>query len=82
MHAERYSHRNGETEPPTEEGYYWSSDNDTDYMSGVVQVSESYVFGSLSEFDKGYLELFKGQWWGPVTPPWDDTEQSIDKRSL
>jgi len=67
----QYAHRNGETDAPTADGFYWYLDNDTEYQYGVVNIVDGYVFGSLSKSDDGYLELFEGQWWGPVVPPWE-----------
>jgi hypothetical protein len=72
-----YSHRNGETEPPTVEGRYWFDGKvDGELYRGLTVAGSQYEdvriwpdtymgWNALSDF------AFEGQWWGPVTPPWD-----------
>ena len=79
-----YSHRNGETEPPTEEGWYWfdgdkcwrgESQRSLKRPVFVEREEEGgsiYWFGADGDADDacadGWLE---GQWWGPIVPPWE-----------
>jgi hypothetical protein len=76
-----YSHRNGETEPPTVPGWYW------------VQRVKPFIWGRVLKMDLYhdedteylYVEDDEGRefrlpdafgndsrWWGPLMPPWDD----------
>lgn len=81
--SERYSHRNGETEPPTlNEEYFWfrfSNDESPIIVEGMFFMQIGYEDDSIfkngvldtgGEF-KSFDELPLGQWWGPVTPPWE-----------
>jgi hypothetical protein len=65
-----YSHRNGETEPPTEDGYYWlrSVPGDLRRAIGITEILEGEPPEGLLTFE----ELAGVRWWGPVTPPWDE----------
>lgn len=64
-----YTHRNGETEPPTEPGNYWfkgvllfldSPGREREETTLIVNVSLDFV-----------LDKYEGQWWGPIVPPWE-----------
>ena len=76
--SERYTHRNGETEPPTvHEGYYWF---DADEHAVNRATSGCYYIMPASESVNGIaflsgedvpINVLKGRWWGPVTPPWE-----------
>lgn len=80
--SERYSHRNGESEPPTAKGFYWLREDGAD--GGVVPViwqAEIRYRGNVDiragwivsgEIDHYVDELDDAQWWGPLTPPWSD----------
>jgi hypothetical protein len=75
-----FSHKNGETEPPTRPGHYW--------LRGVRKHGHKrirlrhllhVVRASHTTFEVEWggvampIELYEGQWWGPVCPPWEDT---------
>lgn len=80
-----YSHRNGESELPTIEGYYWRRNEPYSRHTPIVQVfrdldssrgEEARLFmlalGMVSEIElSAYGDEM--QWWGPVTPPWEKT---------
>lgn len=77
----RYYHRNGETEPPTVNGWYWfdGTIRDEDIYRGVVETCRFEVRGDVW-FRYGIVgrewdfpeEQMQGQWWGPVVPPWSE----------
>ena len=69
--VQTYSHRNGETEPPTVNGWYWYYHEDDWY--GMYHVTgDRYELGPIS----GVLsEEFEGQWWGPVVAPWEADDE-------
>ncbi len=76
--TERYDHRNGETEPPTEPGWYWFDGTlDDRLQAGLVKVNApDSAFPTLSvspQWTEGWMEmnLLSGQWWGPLLPPWE-----------
>lgn len=67
-HKPVYAHRNGETEPPTEQGNYWFKGvllfldrpgREREETTLIVNVSSDFV-----------LDKYDGQWWGPIVPPW------------
>lgn len=75
-----YSHRNGETEPPIEWGYFF-------YEGQIVKPGQVrgrrrhlfvLVFGPSNDnlrirVDNKIIPVGNctGRWWGPVTPPWE-----------
>lgn len=71
-----YSHRNGETEPPTiYEEYYW-------YQATEAEITHDgcyYIYPYFDEDDPARvagndgkpIADMDGRWWGPVTPPWE-----------
>lgn len=75
----RYSHRNGETEPPTKAGWYW--------FKGSVSVGNHLGFSvhfdvvrlddsQLVAFPNDYMATLRnvtGRWWGPIVPPFEAT---------
>lgn len=72
-----YTHRNGETEPPTVEGKYWfrGSIGDVDLDAGITTVALDKT-GRLMAWDfhfdmQQYMTEFAGQWWGPLVAPWE-----------
>lgn len=75
----KYSHRNGDSEPPIEAGKYWFKGgiNHNDYAHGVADTIELFHSGGELYYDGeecGHvLGDFDGQWWGPVIPPWQAT---------
>jgi hypothetical protein len=66
----QYSHRNGETESPTEAGWYWFlfDDSPIDYLE-IVCVGDRYC-RRMYAYDDEVMNKLQGRWWGPVTPPW------------
>lgn len=69
-----FQHRNGETEPPTEEyAFYWYCNidwiNHTKGPGGIFLVCEGVALDANG--NDTALENLPGQWWGPVTPPWE-----------
>lgn len=75
--SQTYSHRNGETEPPTQVGHYWFKGIVNGYsVAEKVTVMMWTGSGALRVIgiDEGSrLEHFHGQWWGPESevPPWE-----------
>lgn len=76
-----YSHRNGESQPPTEAGRYW-------FKGIIMRYGDPQDIADLKivEFrlDRGiivneevddFLADTKGQWWGPITPPWESPNE-------
>lgn len=80
---ERYSHRNGETEPPTRPGWYWVKDVQPKgwdwiglHMRYVDRISKNHPKRTAYRIDSvgnEYLEDIGEtlQWWGPIVPPWE-----------
>lgn len=76
-----YLHRNGETAPPTEPGWYWFSGYfggylDDNHHRGLVSVTRSSATDDLvvwPTWGDGWEEMgtLQGCWWGPLTPPWE-----------
>lgn len=78
-----YSHRNGETEPPTiYEEFYWhervigSKYDDEDAILFVMPPEDdigAYIYSNSHEIN-GRIPIseIEGRWWGPVIPPWSD----------
>lgn len=67
-----YSHRNGETEPPTiDEAWYWFDGglNDIEHPRGVLYIFDGATY---ADGEMWSISELKGRWWGPVTPPWGD----------
>jgi hypothetical protein len=75
-----YSHRNGETDAPTEFGYYWFRGNVQGYpVAQKVTVMRHLASGNLlvADVEEGSrLDKFDGQWWGPIVeiPPWESAQ--------
>lgn len=81
----QYSHRNGETEPPTVAGFYfvrhlaqWH-----DQEASIIYVEydmDEDGFGAGwrtwrigRDYESSFDELDKRlQWWGPIMPPWEE----------
>ena len=79
MSDQQYSHRNGETEPPTTAGEFWF-DGAGIASSHVYKWRDRFSVerhnGVLCVFDDdGYPLLpvtsMAGRWWGPIMPPWE-----------
>lgn len=79
-----FSHRNGETDLPTEVGHYWfrgmAGDEPYAGQATILQfvVVDAYEkrLGVIGVEATSILSRFKGQWWGPEdeTPPWEMPE--------
>jgi hypothetical protein len=76
--SEHYSHRNGETEPPREMGWYWLSDitpayNDVRMISppGIVEIKGDQMYFIHHSGTAGTAQVNEvfGKWWGPIAPP-------------
>lgn len=85
-----YSHRQGETEPPTRPGWYWvkkirpyRGEWQGTQMRYVTSLSKNYQRRQAYRMDsigQEYLDDIGKtlQWWGPVVPPWEeDGEQTV-----
>lgn len=77
--CKRWSHRNGETEPPTMEGEYWFRQWDGGphdivlvYEVMVIDKPDGYIelvgFNSASQ-EESPIEDFLGEWYGPIPEP-------------
>lgn len=82
-----YSHRNGESDPPAlTDHYYWFSHADVNttgvlqdlvYVFSAEEDMPSYIYFEDSLFaeitNNGRIALvdLRGQWWGPIIPPWE-----------
>lgn len=74
-----YSHKNGETEVPTVQGWYWfRGEMDGRHEAGLVKVNKpDRAFPTLivsPQWIDGWMEaeLFVGRWWGPIPKPWEE----------
>lgn len=76
-----YAHRNGETDEPMVAGWYWFDGKELfppqHVIKRLVLVEREEDGGSVYWYGAENDERFacadgwlKGQWWGPVTPPW------------
>jgi hypothetical protein len=81
--TKQYSHRNGETEPPTQRGWYWVwVTAPYPVWPGVLMRFVELYEGADYKPDAWGVDIICNQslesigdtlrWWGPVTPPWDD----------
>lgn len=83
MPGSYYSHRNGEIEPPTVEGYYWFKGQIWRYgdPQDIADLKTIEFYNGtgiiVSEESDDFLSDTKGRWWGPVVPPWD-TPQPVE----
>lgn len=71
-----YSHRNGETEPPSVEGRFWFKGMlDKIPSTGIVAINAGWQTTCWPDWIEGWSppDDFQGQWWGPVTPPWNES---------
>lgn len=73
-----YSHRNGEREAPTIDGYYWFDGEIPELNSlhpSQRRIIAEVLHGAfLSDYQMPDVNECKGRWWGPVVPPWDDAQ--------
>jgi len=83
---QNYTHRNGETDDPTEPGFYWFkgikrvfdddgfATNETEETNGVIEIEirqEVLMLFNTVNTRNAFGFHIAGQWWGPLTPPWD-----------
>lgn len=80
----KYSHRNGETEPPAKPGWYfvkkiqpenWTwTGLDMRYVDRISKNRKRRVAYRMDSIGKEYLDDLCQplQWWGPVTLPWEE----------
>lgn len=69
-----YTHRNGETEAPIVAGEYWFRGTCTTHrhpIAYIVDFAGGLVFIGSEPHKRS---AFTGQWWGPITPPWETSE--------
>lgn len=77
-----YTHRNGETERPTEPGTYWIKGTAGNYEGLTSLVEDRTVVdkdedGNLFVFHPVFdiwdsIDVFNCRWWGPGILPWED----------
>jgi len=73
-----YTHRNGETVPPTVAGWYWFEGRKYIHRKSFSRrtMLQVYDFGDglRARFtgSSDFIASLTGRWWGPVTPPWSD----------
>ena len=80
-----YSHRNGETDAPTQHGWFWYAGaiNFPDMQSLTWSGLVYFIYFAADEdssvmrphVSHSTLAIVRqdeavGHWWGPVTPPW------------
>lgn len=77
-----YSHRNGETEPPGVEGWYWYELESDDWRivevdnGGVYEDSfAAYYSGVEASSDVAYM---RGRWYGPIPEPVQEARHDDD----
>lgn len=75
-----YTHRNGETEAPTVPGRYWFRGTVDDRRKVFLTHAKKYPSLGWMAYDddervESYIEIdrWKGEWWGPVAPPWEQS---------
>lgn len=79
----KYNHRNGETEPPTENGWYgFDGEHRNAIFAGkpvesgvheralVLVDGDQYYRYVWNGDDDQTIADYIGRWWGPIVPPW------------
>lgn len=75
---QEYTHRNGESEPPTINGRYWfrgrmkyqRKSRNLLQIANVIGVLSDGTVATLFEFDNNTnAGDARGQWWGPIPEP-------------
>lgn len=79
--VKQYSHRNGESEQPTVNGWFWF--DGTHPTLGIIMKRPILVesdgddpacvfwYGATDDANEACADgWLHGQWWGPVVPPW------------
>jgi hypothetical protein len=81
--VQRYSHRNGESEPPSVSGVYWTYNEFGNYRELTqlaimptedCQVRSLSLCGDWKTLVPERAKQLGVQWWGPVAPPWDEVK--------
>lgn len=67
-----YSHRNGETEPPAEPGWYLFTGKIPGTAVRVYLIADIHHGGFFFGANLIDSTACQGRWWGPVTLPWED----------
>lgn len=82
LNGQVYSHRNGETEPPGVEGWYWYELESDDWRivevdnGGVYEDSfAAYYSGVEASSDVAYM---RGRWYGPIPEPVQEARHDDD----
>lgn len=77
--VQTYLHRNGETEPPTQQGAYWmeiSEPLQRDHvLLGQAPWGEWRMRRSNTEWEPyrpHHLRMIRARFWGPMEPPWEE----------
>ena len=66
----RYTHRNGEKQPPTEgNAHYLVKEKDDRYIEAVRVTKEMRVWVIGSELDYAMSDFPDARWWGPIPEP-------------
>lgn len=78
----RFSHRNGETDPPEEAGQYWVRDPDTMYFFDVVRITwnkavdpRQRLWWVGDEYQAESPFTTRARFWGPIPEPLDAPSQ-------
>lgn len=76
-----YSHRNGETEPPTIAARFWFDGWRTKHNGNRVHVMDLVetnkrggVYNDTDGETNDAVE-YSGHWWGPISPPWENADE-------
>lgn len=71
-----YSHRNGETEPPTEADRYWfdgfriKHNGNRAHIRDIVTTDDNGNVYNDVDGEMNPVATYEGRWWGPIVPPW------------
>lgn len=76
-----YTHRNGETIPPSETGRYWFCGSliglRQELLTTVINIDPDGLLAWCDFEGEGWFQeiaSFDGQWWGPVAAPWEELQ--------
>lgn len=76
MMADKYMHRNGEMDAPTESGiYFFQGLPGSGWTEGVAEIEPHGMEDKLVVWRAwvdgwDYLPQATVRWWGPIIPPW------------
>lgn len=83
----QYSHRNGETEPPTIEGWYFLKQHGNAKWAAnpahplVLVMTMNHELEVWTWGKETPVKDIKARWWGPVTLPWDTAGREVERES-